>query len=182
MTDDHLVLVNGCINKNINAQRELYERYAPKMLSVCERYMGNEDDARDAMHDGFIRLFDRISKFEQRGSLDGWVRKLFVNTCLEKLRKLKKNPFQNFDEDNEDMQISNNSIPDAETQIEAKELLNCVKNLPASLRSIFNLHAIEGYSHEEIAELLEITSSTSRGGYFKARAMLKEKIKLIYEI
>ena len=177
MTDDNLV--EGCINKNIHAQRELYERYAPKMLSVCIRYMCNEDDARDAMHDGFIRLFDRIGKFEQKGSLDGWVRKLFVNTCLEMLRKSKKNSFQSINNDNGDIQISDSSIDGTDIQLKTNELLNCVKNLPAPFRSVFNLYAIEGYSHEEIAKMLGITSSTSRANYFKAKIILQGKIKLI---
>jgi RNA polymerase sigma-70 factor (ECF subfamily) len=177
MTDDNLV--EGCINKNINAQRELYERYAPKMLSVCIRYMCNDDDARDAMHDGFIKLFDKISKFEQKGSLDGWVRKFFVNTCLEKLRKSKKNSFQSINNANDGMQLLDNSIENADIQIETNELLNFVKNLPEPFRSIFNLYAIEGYSHVEIAEMLNITSATSRSNYFRARLILQSKIKLI---
>ena len=180
MIDDHLV--EGCINKNINAQCELYERYAPKMLSVCIRYMCNEDDARDAMHDGFIRLFDRIKQFEQRGSFEGWIRKLFVNICLERLRKSKLFSFQNID--NENVQVLINSVElaeDVDTEYEASDLLNCVKNLPDHLRSVFNLHAIEGYSHVEIGELLGITAAAARGNYFRARIMLREKIRLIYK-
>ena len=176
MTDDHLV--EGCIRKNISAQRELYERYAPKMLSVCLRYMANDDDARDAMHDGFIKLFDKINKFEQRGSLEGWIRRLFVNTCLEKLRTAKKFSFQRIDED--DTQILHDLTGDADMQFEVNELLNLVKNLPANLRSVFNLYAIEGYSHDEIAKLLGIANSTVRANYFRARTILQKRIKLIY--
>jgi RNA polymerase sigma-70 factor (ECF subfamily) len=179
MIDDHLV--EGCINKNINAQREMYERYAPKMLSVCMRYMCDENEARDTMHDGFIKLFDKITKFEKKGSLEGWIRKLFVNICLEKLRKLKKVSFQSINNDDDDIQIVDNSIINIDKQLDVSELLNCIKRLPASFRSVFNLYAIEGYSHEEIAKLLGITSSTSRANYFRARAILQKKVEQMYK-
>lgn len=179
MTDNRLV--EGCIKKNINAQREMYERYAKKMLSVCVRYMDNGDDAKDAMHDGFIILFDKIGQFEWRGSLDGWIRKLFVNTCLEKLRKLKKISFQRIDSADEDIQVSDDLSEDADKQFDTNELLNCIKSLPVYFRSVFNLYAIEGYSHYEIADLLGITASTSRVYYYKARVMLQQKIKLMYQ-
>ncbi|MDR3287515.1 MAG: sigma-70 family RNA polymerase sigma factor [Prevotellaceae bacterium] len=179
MTDEYLV--EGCINKNINAQRELYERYATKMLSVCVRYMCDEDEARDTMHDGFIRLFDKIEKFEQKGSLDGWIRKVFVNICLERLRKMKKMSYQSIDDENDELQIADNTIADADNQLEANELMNYIKELPAPFRSVFNLHAIEGYSHEEIAKILGIACSTSRANYFRARTLLQEKIKLMYK-
>jgi RNA polymerase sigma-70 factor (ECF subfamily) len=181
MTDEHLV--EGCISKNINAQRELYERYAKKMLSVCVRYLGDEDEAKDAMHDGFIRLFDKIGKFDSKGSLEGWIRKVFVNTCLERLRKIRKVSYQSIDNDyGDDFQIVDDSISDIDNQLEANELMNCVKELPTLFRSVFNLHAIEGYSHEEIAKILGIASATSRSNYFRARILLQEKVKSIYKI
>jgi RNA polymerase sigma-70 factor (ECF subfamily) len=174
-------LVESCINRNINAQRELYERYAKKMLSVCVRYMCDEDEARDVMHDGFVRLFDKIEKFDRKGSLEGWIRKLFVNICLENLRKIKKMTFKSIDSDNDELQIADDSIPDAYNRIEADELMNFVRELPVSFRSVFNLHAIEGYSHDEIAGILGITCSASRSNYFKARMLLQGKIKSRYK-
>ncbi|MDR1985201.1 MAG: sigma-70 family RNA polymerase sigma factor [Prevotellaceae bacterium] len=179
MTEEYLV--EGCINKNINAQRELYERYAKKMLSVCVRYMCDEDEARDTMHDGFIKLFDKIGKFEEKGSLEGWIHKLFVNTCLEKLRKLKKMSYQSINNDNIELQIVENVVSDVDNQLSANDLMNCIKELPVPFRSVFNLYAIEGYSHEEISKILGIASSTSRANYFKARILLQEKIKSIYK-
>ncbi|MDR1552773.1 MAG: sigma-70 family RNA polymerase sigma factor [Prevotellaceae bacterium] len=175
-------LVQGCIDKNINAQRELYELYAAKMLSVCTRYMCDEDEARDAMHDGFVRLFDKIQKFDQKGSFEGWIRKLFVNVCLGKLRISKKVMHESirYEDDNE-MEIIDESISDVYKQLEAKELMLFIRELPKSFRSVFNLHAIEGYSHSEIAKRLGITHSASRAAYFRARVLLKEKIKLMYK-
>ncbi|MDR1199505.1 MAG: sigma-70 family RNA polymerase sigma factor [Prevotellaceae bacterium] len=174
-------LVTGCINKDINAQRKLYERYAKKMLSVCIRYICNEDEARDIMHDGFVRLFDKIERFDRKGSLEGWIHKLFVNICLENLRKIKKMTFKSIGNDNDELQIADNSTPDAYDRIEADELMNLIKELPVSFRSVFNLHAIEGYSHDEIAAILGITSPTSRSNYFKARTLLQQKIKSRYK-
>ncbi|MDR2652765.1 MAG: RNA polymerase sigma factor [Prevotellaceae bacterium] len=175
-------LVKGCIDKNINVQRELYERYAEKMLSVCIRYVCDEDEARDAMHDGFVRLFDNIKKFDKKGSLEGWIRRLFVNVCLEKLRISKRMIHESirYEDDNE-LQIIDESISDVYKQLSVKELMSFIRELPKSFRSVFNLHAIEGYSHEEIAKKLGITNSAARAAYFRARILLQEKIKLMYK-
>ncbi|MDR2126505.1 MAG: sigma-70 family RNA polymerase sigma factor [Prevotellaceae bacterium] len=173
-------LVEGCINKDINAQRKLYERYAAKMLSVCLRYMNNEDEARDVMHDGFVKLFDKIKKFDGTGSLDGWIRKVFVNMCLEKLRISKKITKQNVYEADV-LQIVDDSMSDVYQQLEAKELMRFVAELPASFRSVFNLYAIEGYSHDEIAKMLGIEQSSVRSAYSKAKNLLQKKIKLMYK-
>ncbi|MDR0753923.1 MAG: sigma-70 family RNA polymerase sigma factor [Prevotellaceae bacterium] len=180
MTDEQH-LVEGCINKNINAQRELYERYAAKMLSLCIRYMCNEDEARDVMHDGFVSLFDKIKKFDQKGSLEGWIRKVFINMCLEKLRKSDKMKYQSIYSDNDDFQIIDNSMSDAYNELGAKELMCFIGELPASFRSVFNLHAIEGYSHDEIAKILGIAQTTVRSNYSRARILLQKKIRLMYK-
>ncbi|MDR2065889.1 MAG: sigma-70 family RNA polymerase sigma factor [Prevotellaceae bacterium] len=175
-------LVEGCINKNINAQKELYERYAAKMLSICLRYMCDEDEARDAMHDGFVKLFDRIKKFDKRGSLEGWIRRLFVNICLEKLRKSDKMKYQSiYNDDDEDLQIIDDSMSDVYNQMGAKELMNLISELPTSFRNVFNLYAIEGYSYYEIAKILGITLAAVRANYSRARILLQKKIKLIYK-
>ncbi|MDR0419982.1 MAG: sigma-70 family RNA polymerase sigma factor [Prevotellaceae bacterium] len=174
-------LVEGCINKDINAQRELYERYAKKMLSVCVRYMCDEDEARDTMHDGFVKLFDKIGMFDRKGSLEGWIRKMFVNLCLENLRKVKKMTFQSINSNNDELQLVDSSISDTDSQIGVGELMNLVKELPMSFRSVFNLHAIEGYSHDEVAVILGIKPSAVRSNYFKARILLQKKIESRYK-
>ncbi|MDR2293240.1 MAG: sigma-70 family RNA polymerase sigma factor [Prevotellaceae bacterium] len=180
MTDEQH-LVEGCINKNINAQQELYERYAAKMLSLCIRYMCNEDEARDMMHDGFVRLFDKIKKFDRKGSLEGWIRKVFINMCLEKLRKSEKMKYQSIYNDDDDLQVIDDSISDVYNQLGTKELMCFISELPASFRSVFNLHAIEGYSHDEIAKILGIAQTTVRANYSRARILLQKKIRLMYK-
>jgi RNA polymerase sigma-70 factor (ECF subfamily) len=175
-------LVEGCINRNINAQRELYERYAAKMLSICLRYICDEDEARDAMHDGFVILFDKIKKFDRKGSLEGWIRRLFINICLEKLRKLDKMKYQSiYNDEDEDLQIIDDSMSDAYNQMEAKELMNLIRELPTSFRNVFNLYTIEGYSYNEVAKILGITPATVRSHYSRARNLLQKKIKLMYK-
>jgi RNA polymerase sigma factor, sigma-70 family len=175
MTEKHLV--EGCIDKNINAQKQLYELYAKKMLSVCIRYVCDEDDARDLLHDGFIRVFDKIVDYQGTGSFEGWIRRLFVNICLEKLRKSKKDLQQSIDNYSENVEMIDNSIVDIGEKMDADRLLSYIKELPEQFRSTFNLFAVEGYSHDEISEMLGIASATSRSNYFRARMLLQKRIE-----
>ena len=163
-------LIERCLRKDNNAQRELYERYSPKMLAVCHRYAVNREDAEDMLQEGFVKVFMQIGSYEGRGSFEGWVRRIMVHTCINQLKKHKK--FQ----ENLDivhahgMPTRSESIPSI---VQAKQITECIRLLPVGYRTVLNLYAIEGYSHREIAEILDIEESTSRSQYTRAKNLLE---------
>ncbi|MEX6688400.1 sigma-70 family RNA polymerase sigma factor [Danxiaibacter flavus] len=168
MTEE--ALIYGCLQNDPTAQRELYNRYSPKMLSVCYRYAQNREDAEDMLQEGFIKVFTQINTFQNKGAFEGWVRKVIVHTCINFLKKYKK-----FNE-NVDLayatylQVKEETIP---SLMQAKQVVECIRLLPVGYKTVLNLYAIEGYSHKEIAEMLEIEESTSRSQYTRAKAMLE---------
>lgn len=169
MTEE--VLIQGCLRNDATAQQELYYRYSPKMLSVCYRYAKNREDAEDMLQEGFIKVFTQIHQFQNRGALEGWIRRIIVHTCINNLKKNKK--FS----DSVDI-IHAASVPVREENIpsilQAKQVVECIRILPLGYRTVLNLYAIEGYSHKEIAEILDIEESTSRSQYTRAKAMLED--------
>ena len=169
MTEE--VLLQGCIKNDALAQQELYQRCSPKMLSVCYRYAKNREDAEDMLQEGFIKVFSQISKFEKRGSLEGWILRIMVHTCINHLKKNKK-----FN-DNVDLAYAGNLVVREDyipSIIQAKQIVETIRTLPIGYRTVLNLYAIEGYSHKEIGQLLDIEESTSRSQYTRAKNMLEE--------
>lgn len=169
MTEE--ALLQGCIHNKAAAQKELYQKYSPKMLAVCYRYGHNREDAEDMLQEGFIKVFTQIHTFENRGSLEGWIRRIIVHTCINILKKNKK-----FNESVDlihatTMQVREENIPSI---IQAKQVIECIRLLPIGYRTVLNLYAIEGFSHREIGEMLDIEESTSRSQYTRAKAMLED--------
>ncbi|MDB5253187.1 MAG: polymerase [Flaviaesturariibacter sp.] len=169
MTEE--VLLQGCLQNKPAAQRALYERYSPKMLAVCYRYGHNREDAEDMLQEGFIKVFSQIRTFENRGALEGWIRRIVVHTCINILKKNKK-----FNESVDlihatTLQVREESIPSI---MQAKEVVECIRLLPIGYRTVLNLYAIEGFSHREIGTMLDIEESTSRSQYTRAKAMLED--------
>ena len=165
-------IIAGCLHNDAIAQRELYNRYSPKMLSVCYRFAQNREDAEDMLQEGFIRIFNHLNQFKSEGSFEGWMRRIVVNVCL----KIIKNKRINFSTDDDfGIQIPDSST-DAPSHLSEDELLRLIKRLPTGYRIIFNLHAIEGFSHDEIGDMLKIKASTSRSQLVKARKMLQQQI------
>lgn len=158
---------------NPAAFRTLYDRYAGKMMAVCVRYMGNTDAARDVLQDGFIKIHQHIKEFRSEGSLEGWVRKIIVNTAIRALRK--NSSMMIVPNDVEEFEL-HTSFDDAIDRISMKELLELIGKLPAGYRTVFNLFVLEDYSHKDISTELGITESTSRSQLTKARNMLQEMI------
>ncbi len=171
-------LIEGCIRENRKCQRELFRRYAGKMLAVSRRYARHHMEAEDIVQDAFIKVFDNIAKFESKGSFEGWIRRIVVNTAL---KKHGKKSFTNEKIGIED-QKEGLLDPTAYADLEAQEILNLVAELPDGYRIVFNLYAIEGYSHREIAELLGIKESTSRSQLVKARKLLQQSILSLQKI
>ncbi|MDR0384491.1 MAG: sigma-70 family RNA polymerase sigma factor [Prevotellaceae bacterium] len=170
-------LIKECIKKDIRAQKQLYERYAPLMMSVCMRYVKDRDLAHDLLQDGFIKLFDKIHTYSGSGSFVGWMRKIFVNTALEYLRR---NDVLRYSVDVDAAFNIENSDESPVDKISADELMACIGELPPGFRTVFNMFAVEGYSHAEIAEQLGIQEGTSRSQYARARALLQQKILRLF--
>lgn len=176
MTEDQLI--NGCRKGERLAQKELYDKFSRKMMGVCLRYTTDRETARDLLQDGFIKIFTNIESFSGVGSFEGWMRRIFVNCALESLRKT------DILRDAADLDNSAELIePDASVtdHLSAQELMAVIQKLPPGFRTVFNLFAIEGYSHKEIGEMLNITESTSRSQYTRARQLLQRTIKDLYQ-
>ncbi len=172
MTDEELV--KGCISGNPAAQKLLFDRFCRKMMGVCLRYAERTEEAEDMMQNGFIRVFDKIETFRGTGSLEGWIRKIMVNESLTYLRKNKAMKM-NIDIDDAKYVIPGNSH--VGESMNEKDLLKMIQQLPMGFRTVFNMYAIEGYSHKEIAEQLGITEGTSKSQYSRAKAHLQNMLQ-----
>lgn len=169
MTEE--LMLTGCKRNNATAQEALYSRFSPRMLGVCYRYAKNREDAEDMLQEGFIKVFSQINQFRSEGALEGWIRRIMVHTCINILKKNKK--FS----DSVDI-IHAHSVHVREEMIpsimQAKQIVECIRSLPMGYKTVLNLYAIEGYSHKEIAFMLDIEESTSRSQYTRAKAMLED--------
>ena len=170
---DEKQLIEGCIKKDRKAQKVLYDKYSKRMMAVCLRYVKDTEEARDLLQEGFIKLFMNIHTYAGDGVFDGWVRKIFVNCALEQLRR--QDVLRNV-EDIDSVDYTNIQDESTISQLSADEIMICVRSLPDGFRTVFNMFAIEGYSHKEIAEKLNISESTSRSQYMRARKMLQKMI------
>ena len=171
MTEEELI--KACLNKNARAQKLLFETYSPRLMGVCLRYAENRDEANDMLQDGFIKIFQKLESYSGKGSFGGWVHRTMSNTCLDAIRKNKKYKFGVELEKAEDQVHANES---AFSEIRTKELLQLIQKLPDGYRVVFNMFAIEGYGHKEIADQLEITENTSKSQYRKARLWLQKEL------
>lgn len=169
MTEE--AILSGCIKNDATAQKELYNRYSPKMLAVCYRFGHNREDAEDMLQEGFIKVFMQIHTYEKRGAFEGWVRRIIVHTCINILKKNKK-----FNDSVDLIHATriHNREENVPSIIQAKQVVECIRTLPMGYRTVLNLYAIEGYNHKEIAEMLDIEESTSRSQFTRAKAMLED--------
>ena len=170
---DYNQLLKDCLKLRPEAQRALYEHFAPSMLGVCFRYTKSLADAEDVLQNGFVKVFKYLSQYKQEGELGAWIRKIMVNTALTYLKSNRKYQYDlSFDE----MALHPVSTHNPEVALHAKELSELIRQLPTGFQTIFNLHAVEGYTHVEIASMLGISDGTSRSQYARARALLIEWI------
>jgi RNA polymerase sigma-70 factor (ECF subfamily) len=170
---DEKQLIKGCIDGDRIAQKALYDKYSRRMMAVCLRYVKDTEDARDLLQEGFIKIFVNIRKFSGEGSFDGWVRRIFVNCALERLRQY--DVLKNTD-DITDIEFADTPDESTVSNLTADEIRIYISALPDGFRTVFNLFAVEGYSHKEIGEMLHISESTSRSQYMRARKMLQKMI------
>lgn len=173
---EELTLIQNCVKGEPVAQRKLFEKFAPKMMTVCLRYMKDTQEAEDVLQDGFIKVFQNLKTYQNSGSLEGWIRRIIVNTALDQIRKNRKIGFT------EDVEEVGYKIENTDFTFEglvADDLLKMIADLPDGYKVVFNMFAIEGYSHKEIAETLGITESTSKSQFSRARAFLRSKLEKI---
>jgi len=168
-------LITDCQSGDRIAQKKLYEIYAGKMMGVCLRYCKDRETARDLLHDGFLKVFSHIGDFESKGSFEGWVRRIMINTALEFLRK-QTDEGHNLNIE-EAYALSNGDFGVLE-QLQAEELIAIIQRLPDTYRTVFNLFVVEGYSHREIAEVMTITESSSRVYLTRAKQLLQEMLSV----
>lgn len=167
ITEKELVL--KCLAGQTAAQKQMYSRYASTLYAICMRYAKNTENAKDLLQEAFIKVFDGLKYFRFEGSFEGWAKRVTVNTCLDYNKKLKAEPFN--EELEEHVQIGEGEK--ITQQLQMNDLIALLQKLPVGYRTVFNLYAIEGYSHNEIAEAMGITESTSKTQLFKARKMLQ---------
>lgn len=163
-------LIEGCIKQDVHFQKMLYEKYAKKMMGVCMRYCNSRQEAEDVLQDAFIKIFDKIQSFEKKGSLEGWIRRIMVNSSLKsndkRVFKFEPGDLANVQEPSFNAKAISN--------METKTLMEVIQELPEGYKAVFNMYAIEGYSHKEIGDELGISEVTSRTQYARAKKYLKK--------
>jgi len=165
-------LIKGCIKEDRASQVAFYKKFSSKMMAVCMRYAKDRMEAEDMLQDGFMKVFDNLSKFKNEGSLEGWVRRIMVNTAINKIRanRLKFDPI---DEGHNQFEVDDFSAID---KLSEQDIILLIAKLPQGYRYVFNMYAIEGYSHKEIADSLGIEEASSRSQYAKAKKHLQLQI------
>ncbi len=174
-----LQLIESCIKGNRASQKALYDRLASRMFPLCMRYVGDRILAEDILQEGFITLFTRLQDYKGDGSFEGWARKIFVTTALMNLRK---RDALKMSEELDSVRSMKTDLPSQGQNLGYKEIMKLVMELPAGFRTVFNLYAVEGYSHKEIGDMLGISETTSRTQLSRARVLLQNKIKEIENV
>lgn len=165
--------MRACVKQDPRAQRILYELYSPRMLSLCIRYVGERERARDILHDGFITVFEKIGSYNGTGSFEGWLRRIFVNTALMALRKGDVLKYSDeLSDSGKELTVESSVLGN----ITSSELMRLISTMPPGFRTVFNLFAIEGYNHQEIAKELKISEGSSRSQLSRARLWLQDKL------
>ena len=167
-------LITNCQKKNTKAQEELYKRYSRLLFSICLKYSPNYADAEDTLQDAFLIIFDKIKQYKAKGSFEGWLKRVTINTALQRYRK----PGMLEIVSNENIRDADVTVDVDETEISLDFLLGIIQELPDRYRLVFNLYVMDGYSHKEIAHMLEISDGTSKSNLARARQILKDKIEL----
>jgi len=172
MNEEEILI--GCQANNENAQKYLFDRYSRIMTGVCMRYADSYEEAQDIVQDAFIKVFKKIETFSGKGSLEGWIRKIMINTALDYLRSIKNERFH-LDVDEVEFLLHKKEM--IVESLQAQDLLKIIRTLPVGYRTVFNLYAIEGFSHKEIAKQLNISENTSKSQYSRARSLLQKKLE-----
>lgn len=167
-------IIKDCKKNHPKAQEQLYQLFAKKFFGVCLKYSRNYEDAQDNLQDGFILIFKKIEQFSGKGSFEGWAKRLLINNALQKFKGVRF------------MEVLDENISEVEVDIDDEKisldyLLQIIHELPDQYRIVFSLYVLDGYSHQEISEMLNITTGTTKSNLFRARLILKEKIEKLTE-
>jgi RNA polymerase sigma factor (sigma-70 family) len=166
-------LIKGCIDGDRRMQESLYNRFSPRMYAVCLRYAGNAEEAEDILQEGFIKIFKKLDTFRSEGSFEGWIRRIFVNTAIEHFRR--KRYLQTVSEKEENtIEGKDISVLD---KMAAKDIMALIKELSPGYRTVFNMYVVEGYTHKEIADMLNISEGTSKSQLSRAKVILQGLVK-----
>lgn len=171
--DEYKDIIHGCINGERKSQEELYRLFSGKLYAICIRYTKDMDDAKDILQEGFIKIYQKIGQFRFTGSFEGWLKRIVINTALEKYRSQR---FYDPIDDNPNLNLEAEG-GDVTDDLSARDLIMIIQELPAQYKLVFNLYAIEGYAHKEIADMLGISEGTSKSNLSRARAILQSKVK-----
>ncbi len=177
MTEDELI--KACLKNNQRAQKALFNAHSSRLMGVCLRYAKSRDEAQDMLQDGFIKIFQKLDTYSGEGAFGGWLHRLMVNTCLDQIRKNQK---LGFNVEIEKVEIGSIDAEDALSKMRTQELLSLIQQLPDGYKVVFNMFAIEGYGHKEIAEILEISENTSKSQYRKAKIWLQNALEKLDRI
>ncbi|MCQ2285798.1 MAG: sigma-70 family RNA polymerase sigma factor [Bacteroidales bacterium] len=172
---DEKKLIEGCLQNDRKSQKTLYELFSPKMLALCLRYADSQEEAEDAMIEGFTNVFNNLTSYRGEAPLESWIRRIMVNSSLAHFRAKQKHRCLSLDEIA--FEEADESAVKPEDKFGEKDLLQLIQKMPEGYKIIFNLFAVEGFSHKEIAEQLQITESTSKSQFFRARKWLMERLK-----
>lgn len=167
-------IISGCLAGDRRDQELLYRRHAAKLYAVCLQYSGNDDEARDILQEGFIKIFENLAHYKHEGSFEGWMRRITVNTALEKFRS--RHNLYRVDDIDQITESDAEPYNDDYSGLEANDLLGIIRELPPKYRVVFNLYAIEGYSHKEISKMVNISEGTSKSNLSRARVILQRRV------
>ena len=168
-----LVIIEKCLEGDKRFEKLLYKKYSSTMLGVCARYFRYIEEEEDVLQEGFIKVFSNLKQFKGEGSFEGWIKKIMINTALNSYRSNTKHYFQTHIEDIENTYANEYTFDE---NLSAEVLLKLIQELPEGYRIVFNLYAIDGYNHKEIADMLQISEGTSKSQLSRARSMLQKKI------
>ena len=176
MLDDKQI-IDGCCRKDKKAQKALFDRFAKVLLGICMRYAGRRDEAEDILQDGFVKIYGNIRDYAGTGSFINWMKKIMINTAITHYHRNLKHHYQQDIEDIRETDIEGYEFEAAEFNRE--ELFGVINELPEGYRMVFNLYALEGYKHKEIAELLKIDINTSKSQYSRARGLIRKRLEVL---
>ena len=170
-------LIQGCLAGDRRMQEELYRRFSPRMYGVCLRYAGNAEEAEDILQEGFIKIYKKLNSYRGEGSFEGWIRRIFVNTAIEHFRrKTYQQPITEKHETTVEAQYL--SVLD---ELAEKDILKLIQELSPGYRTVFNLYVVEGYTHKEIGDMLNISEGTSKSQLSRAKLVLQDLVKKFLE-
>src|ERR1700688_732201 len=173
------ILLDGCLKKDRSSQKKIYDIYSSRMMVLCLRYSKNREEAEEVMQDGFLQMYKFISQFKNKGSFEGWLRRIMINCALQRYRGKSDQDYQvSLTEDHYLLFAEF----DLDNRLHEKELIRMIQTLPPACRMVFNLYVFEGMTHREIANLLNVTEGTSKSNLYDARSILKKQLALELKI